>query len=87
MAQLIMPENECCFPGGDGVDPLAVDRIVIAGDVCGDAPDSCEPGTSCKLAMIYFPSQQYRAGFEPAEALRNGTLYPELVSPYCGGNA
>ncbi|MBQ9949210.1 MAG: spore coat associated protein CotJA [Clostridia bacterium] len=34
------------------------------------------------LAKIYFPSQNYRAGFQPAEALCHGTLFPELVRTY-----
>jgi len=29
--------------------------------------------------------QEYRAGFCPAEALKRGTLFPELVSEYVGG--
>ncbi|HIU94247.1 MAG TPA: spore coat associated protein CotJA [Candidatus Aphodomorpha intestinavium] len=35
--------------------------------------------------MVYFPVQEYRAGYCPDEALRRGTLFPELASNYVGG--
>lgn len=34
------------------------------------------------LANSYVPYQEYQDIFEPAEALANGTAFPELVSPY-----
>ncbi|MBQ6077166.1 MAG: spore coat associated protein CotJA [Clostridia bacterium] len=41
------------------------------------------PGAGgCALATVYFPTQVYRAGFCPCEALSRGTLFPELVSEY-----
>ena len=42
--------------------------------VTGD--DGCAPAT------VYFPSQVYRAGYCPCEALSRGTLFPELASDY-----
>lgn len=83
--QQIIPENGCCFACSEPIDPTDAERIVIAGDVCGDVPVDNGPGANCRLATIYFPSQQYRAGFEPAEALCKGTLFPELVFPFKGG--
>lgn len=74
--------DACCFTGRQqAVDPTAVERVVMAGNVCSD--DSCGSSDGgCALATIYFPSQVYRAGFCPNEALRHGTLFPELVSYY-----
>ncbi len=77
--------DTCCFGGGDPVNPLDADCIVVAGDVCGDMDDPASGSAGCQLARIYFPTQQYRAGFMPGEALRKGTLFPELVSRYAGG--
>lgn len=50
----------------------------------------CPPGTispamqqpNMKLAHAYVPYQQYTAAFNPMEALKKGTLFPELYSPY-----
>ena len=76
--------GSCCFPGRQpAVDPVGMDRVVSAGEVCMD--DACGemPVTGgCALYTIYFPSQVYRAGFCPDEAYRCGTLFPELVSHY-----
>lgn len=64
------------------VDPTTVDNVVPAGTV--QAGNACGmPGEAgCALATVYFPSQDYRAGFCPCEALSRGTLFPELVSDY-----
>ncbi len=35
-----------------------------------------------RLAEAYVPDQQYVKAFPPAEALAQGTLFPELVRPY-----
>ena len=75
----------CCFESPcPAVNPLDAENIVLAGGVTenGCAPDvTC----GCALATAYFPFQEYRAGFCPTEALRRGTLFPELVSEYVGG--
>ncbi|HHU49924.1 MAG: spore coat associated protein CotJA [Caldicoprobacterales bacterium] len=34
------------------------------------------------LARAYVPPQTYTRAFPPEEALREGTLFPELVRPY-----
>ncbi|MDO4565476.1 MAG: spore coat associated protein CotJA [Clostridia bacterium] len=82
----------CCFSQrAPVVDPQSVDKVVAAGEVCSDStcPLITESG-GCRLAMIYFPSQAYKAGYCPNEAMQMGTLFPELVSPYerrcCNGN-
>ena len=79
--------DTCCFAGGDPQNPLCAEHIVVAGDVCGDAAEPPSGTAGCQLARIYFPSQQYRAGYMPGEALKQGTLFPELVFGYAGGGA
>ncbi len=73
----------CCFTDRmPAVDPTTVDNVVPAGTV--STADSCgiPNGGGCALATVYFPTQEYRAGFCPAAALAHGTLFPELVSDY-----
>lgn len=38
-----------------------------------------------KLAHAYVPFQQFSDSYPPAEALRRGTLFPELWMPYRPG--
>lgn len=38
-----------------------------------------------KLARAYIPYQRYTTSFSPMEALKHGTMFPELVSPYGPG--
>lgn len=74
--------SACCFEDrGGGADPTAADNTVLAGAV-STAGCGTETATGCKLATAYFPFQVYKAGYCPAEALRLGTLFPELVSDY-----
>ncbi len=35
-----------------------------------------------ELAEAYIPYQQYTTSLSPMEALRAGTMFPELVRPY-----
>ncbi|HHT51243.1 MAG TPA: spore coat associated protein CotJA [Eubacteriaceae bacterium] len=35
-----------------------------------------------ELATAYIPFQHYTVSFPPMEALRKGTLFPELYKPY-----
>ncbi|MDD3400182.1 MAG: spore coat associated protein CotJA [Eubacteriales bacterium] len=76
-------QNACCFTQrAQGIDPRNVDNTVAAGEVCTDNACPLYENGSCRLATIYFPSQTYRAGYCPGEALQKGTLFPELVSNY-----
>ncbi len=53
---------------------------VAAGTVC--TSEVCGPNillAEQQLAQINFPIQQYAEGFCPAEALEQGTMFPELV--------
>lgn len=69
---------------GTGIDPLSVAGVVPAGEVCeGLCDDEQVAGAEeCMLAVVYFPSQEYIAGFCPDIALQKGTLFPELVRSY-----
>lgn len=42
------------------------------------------PPENRSLAMVYGVDQQLRRTYEPAQAIRNGTLYPELYKPMLG---
>ena len=73
----------CCFENRvPAVDPTTVDNVVPAGTVSSVNPCGMPGGGSCAPATVYFPTQVYRAGFCPCEALARGTLFPELVSDY-----
>lgn len=42
-----------------------------------------QPGSDWpKLAIAIIPVQEYGETFPPVEALRRGTLFPELYRPY-----
>lgn len=76
----------CCFESPcPAVNPLEAENIVIAGGVM-DMRSAAADTNGCALATAYFPFQEYRAGFCPAEALKKGTLFPELVSDFVGGH-
>ena len=83
MVQPYANGGACCFTADvPAVDPTAIDNTVPAGAVGAQNPCGM-PGTGgCPLATVYFPTQVYRAGFCPCEALARGTLFPELVSEY-----
>lgn len=73
----------CCFTNRvPAVDPTTVDNVVPAGAVSSVNPCGMTSGGGCAPATVYFPNQEYRAGFCPCEALAHGTLFPELVSEY-----
>lgn len=44
--------------------------------------DSLEWAQAMKLARAYVRPQRYTQRFDPLEGLKNGTIFPELVSPY-----
>ena len=39
------------------------------------------------LAQSYVPIQTMDETFKPCIGLKNGTIFPELVSPYCPGDS
>jgi len=55
---------------------------IQAGDVCDE---DAAVATECDLplAQAFVPPQVYTEGFCPSRALANGTLFPELLRPYC----
>ena len=80
MQQNYQSGDACCFTGrGPGIDPTAENNVVMAGEVSSDGTCGLAPGGGCTLATVYCPSQTYRAGYCPGEALQKGTLFPELV--------
>ena len=83
MQQSYANGGSCCFSNrAPAVDPTAVENVVPAGTVASANPCGMPGSGSCTLATVYFPTQVYRAGFCPCEALARGTLFPELVSDY-----
>ena len=83
MVQSYASGNACCFSSdAPGVDPTSVENVVMAGAVGSQNACGMPGAGSCALATVYFPTQVYRAGFCPCEALSRGTLFPELVSDY-----
>ncbi|AAM24991.1 MAG: hypothetical protein XD49_0188 [Caldanaerobacter subterraneus] len=43
-----------------------------------------EQSPSIKLAQAYVPIQKYVSIYPPEEALKKGTVFPELDFPYVG---
>lgn len=54
---------------------------------CCTPPEEYPPNSFCypSLAMGYFPYQKWDCLYEPAEALRNATLFKELNKPFLAG--
>ena len=83
MQQSYANGGACCFSAQTpAVDPTTVDHTIPAGGVAAQNPCGMMTGDGCAPATVYFPTQEYRAGFCPCEALAHGTLFPELVSDY-----
>ena len=77
-AEMFCEKSTCCIEGmGRSIDPIDVNGTIAAGCVQNEYFS-----TDCMLAQIYFPSQRYRAGYKPEEALCRGTMFPELVRTY-----
>ena len=51
--------------------------------MCNCIPQETEIG-GVRLAMAYVPCQKFCTTFSPNEALKRGTAFPELYSPYEG---
>ncbi|HLV08578.1 MAG TPA: spore coat associated protein CotJA [Halanaerobiales bacterium] len=45
----------------------------------------CPGPDRMKLAHAYIPYQEFREAYSPEQALRRGTLFPELWMPYQPG--
>ena len=77
-SEMFCERSTCCVEStGRSLDPLEVSGTIPAG--CAQSEYF---STDCMLAKIYFPSQKYRAGYMPEEALCRGTMFPELVRTY-----
>ncbi|MBQ6706484.1 MAG: spore coat associated protein CotJA [Clostridia bacterium] len=44
----------------------------------------CQPEMDNLPVMAYVPWQQLKAVYEPENAWRNGTLFPEIRKPFAG---
>ena len=42
---------------------------------------------NAEYGQSYVPIQTIKRVFEPSSGLKNGTIFPELVSPYCPGDS
>lgn len=53
---------------------------------CMMQPDGCENASACTcyLAISTVPWQQFTNAYEPAQALKTGTVFPELDKPFLG---
>ena len=76
------PEHGCVVEETQEMQSCA-GETVWAGNACGEDCALFDWDETAPLGNVYVPAQIYRSGFCPAEALRMGTLFPELVSPYC----
>ena len=57
-------------------------------DANGSLGMNCSPFPLNYLyGHAYTPNQIMNKTYEPAVGLRNGTIFPELVSPYCPGQS
>lgn len=56
----------------------------ICGDRSGTSFESLKLPEGLPLAMAYVPWQRLDKMYAPVEALRRGTLYPELDKPFMG---
>lgn len=75
------PDNGCVVEETQEMQTCAAETV-SAGTVCGADCALFALTESNVLGNVYVPTQVYRSGFCPDEALRMGTLFPELVSPY-----
>ncbi len=51
-----------------------------------DLGDDCVRGVTPTLAIATVPFQAWNGtAFEDDNGLKNGTIFPELVLPFCGG--
>lgn len=66
-------------------------RTDATGEEEGEVQNAAEPGPATvdeklfqggELARAYVPVQIYTRRFSPAEGLKAGTIFPELVRPY-----
>ncbi len=79
----VCPRSSCAAERsreGCGCDPCEQKR-----DVC---PRSCDQrgsfDQSFALAMAYVPFQEWNGISSPCDGLANGTVFYELVKPFCG---
>ncbi len=85
MKQTMCGAPQCACPTEAAPEACEREQIVSAGEVCEADCAGFDASADYGHVGIQIHPQVYRAGFCPAEALRMGTLFPELVSPYTRG--
>ena len=84
--------NKCCCNSNEEVSPLDETCMDVADSNCNSCDfDSCACGfdeqesvfpLNPMLGQSYVPVQRMTNVFTPICGLKNGSLFPELVSPY-----
>jgi len=71
----------------DEIDEMSeLDKITVAAEDIFDGNYQYSANfENWPLAMAYVPMQKWGDVYEPAEALRNATIFPELNLPFLGG--
>ena len=66
---------------GNNCDNCGNTRVVNGCDDCRKTRDELR---GMPLAMAYVPWQEFECTYEPMQALRAGTIFPELDKPFYG---
>lgn len=81
-----MTQTQCgCERQNPPDTPSAAPRTVHAGEALGANCMGFENVPEAGIFGLEFIPQTYTTGFCPTEALANGTVFPELASPYTRG--
>lgn len=94
-------KHQCCQNNILNDNDNCDDDIIEASSPCTNMPE--EPKYNCDcgfdmdtdsvfpnnpmLAQSYVPIQRMKKVFTPEVGLKMGTIFPELVSPYCPGQS
>lgn len=70
--------NNCCCNNNNDCDCGYDDDDNCCGNIFPESP---------MYAQSYVPIQYMNKTFKPAVGLKNGTIFPELVDPYCPGQS
>ena len=77
------PRRAGCMPGRQSIGIQKADLCHMAENT---VPENCLCANQpISLAMAYVKSQPFGEVYSASEALRCGTLFPDLSKPYCIG--
>ena len=81
---------ESIFLGSHSEDPLPdveAEKKMLREETDDNMEAYCKDSLfeAWPLAMAYVPWQSFRETYEPEDALRAGTVFPELDLPFLGG--